>query len=544
MSIFNSVPLPKIKSSWHRENHDVEMSFNFGGNYPLLCEKVSPGERWICDIEQLVRTMPLAAPVYGRSRVKIDAFFIPTRLIWDDWEEFITLGITGQATFTPPTIEYTSTPSTANAVTNINRAFGVGGLADYLNFSTDLQASLGNPFHRRCDALPFRAYQLIYNEYYRNQNLQDEIPIIKNSGNTILQLSPSTGEEYKALSNFFIRNRNWQRDYFTSALPEPQKGPDVAIPYGDIEISSDGNLKLEAELPITSGTNNLQITSGAAGDMVAGNGTNKVSYFSGLKAGLDSSVIPTIEDLRYAETLQEYYEANARGGSRYKEHLLNIWHVRSKDARLDRPEYLGGYRAPLSISDVEQMSETGTTAQGTLSGKGLSAGGAKVFRYSVPEYGIIMMLVSSVPNSVYFQGDRRQYMYRDAFDYPNPFFANLGEQPIYKGEILYKDSQSHDFSEFGYTPRYSEAKFIPSSIHGMFRKSLRYWTISRQFANGLSDDVNLNSNFIQMQASEVANIFPSQVSDDDKLLGAFYIHIKRKLRGIPYYGVPRLIHSV
>ena len=540
MSIFNSVPLPKIKSSWHKENHDVLITFNYGGLYPLLCEKVSPGERWIVDLEQMIRTMPLSAPVYGRSKVKVDAFFVPTRLIWDDFEEFITLGITGQATYTPPTIEV-DTASVANA-TNHNKIFGIGGLADYLGFSTNSQAVIGQAFHRKVDALPFRVYQLIYNEYYRNESLQNEIPISRASGNLTIANNASYPE--RAFANFFIRNRNWQRDYFTSALPQPQKGPSVAIPYGDIEISADGTLKMEAQNPVTSGTNNLQLTAGPVGDVTAGNGTNKVSYSSGLKAGLDSTVIPTIEDLRYAETLQEYYEANARGGSRYKEHLLNIWHVKSKDSRLDRPEYLGGYRGPLSISDVEQMSESGTTAQGTLTGKGLSAGGSKLLRYSVPEYGFIMVIISVVPNSVYFQGDRRQYLYKDAFDYPNPFFANLGEQPIYKGEILFKDSASHDQTEFGYTPRYSEVKFIPSSVHGQFRDTLRYWTISRKFAIGSGDTVNLNDAFIQMQASEVANIFPSQVSDDDKLLGAFYFHVKRKLRGIPYYGVPRLIHSV
>lgn len=548
--IFSSVPQTKISRSRHNLSHQVKASFDPGTLNPILTELARPGDTWKCSLEQFVRTMPMIAPVMDMVDIKVDAFFVPIRLIWDDFEDFITLGLTGEFQATPPTIS-TSAESTYYADIH-NKIQGVGGLGDYLNFPSH-NYSNGDSVNYQFDALPFRAYQFIYNEYFLNENLDTPIPLNVSSGDTPITYLSETSNSYH--THFYLKNRGWRKDYFTSALPYPQKGPAVKIPYGDIEISPelDSNDKpvpfgfntYKAPTQSSGDTGDLKyvVTSDAAGaahfvtnDEVS---PKTLAYYSGLKGSLDPSSLPTIEELRYAEVLQEFYEANARGGTRPKEYYLNIWHTRSKDSRLDRPEYLGGYRGPITISDIDQTSQSATTAQGTLAGKGVSAGGQKLFRYHVPEWGIIMVIMSVQPKTAYYQGYRRWNLYKDAFDWPNPFFANLGEQEIYNKEIYTDPSDNKDDNTFGYTPRYSECKFIPDTVHGQFRSTLDYWHLARKFGSR----PNLNSAFVHVQPSEMARIFPSQVDNNDKLVGTFFFHISCKMY-LPYWGVPRLLHSI
>lgn len=534
MSIFNTTPLPKIKRSTHNESHQVKLSFDAGTLYPIMTELCLPGDTWKVRLEQFIRTMPMIAPVLDRIDVKVDAFFVPLRLIWDDFEDFITLGTTGEFTAYAPRIVLQSSSPTQQYVNLANPIVGIGGLSDYLNFPTNHIPVIGQPFDRVMDALPFRAYQFIYNEYYRNQDLEDEIPVNRSSGPMVIISSGSPEAQY---SNFYLQQRGWRKDYFTSALPRPQKGPAVRIPTGD--IVADGVFKLHGAGTTNSISNQVTIT---GQDPVTGvgdvhlnwrpGGGSTMQYESGLK-----SELPTIEELRYAECLQEYYEANARGGTRPKEYYLNIWRTRTKDARLDRPEWLGGYRGPVTISDIDQTSQSDISAQGTLAGKGMSAGGSKLFKYHSSEWGIIMCIMSVTPKSAYYQGTRRWNLYDDVFDWPNPYFANLGEQEVYKDEIY--DDPATNGQTFGYTARYAECKFIPDSVHGQFRTTLNYWHLARQFNSA----PNLNKNFVHVQPSDVARIFPNQVMNNDKFLGTFFFHVQRNM-GLPYYGIPRLLHSI
>lgn len=544
MSIFSQIPIPKIARSTHQLNHTYQMTGDFGVIYPIMTELAFAGDTWKFDLEQFVRSMPMIAPVMSMVDIKVDAFFCPIRLIWDDFEDWITLGPTGEASFDWPTIKYSGSAPQAD---KLNKIFDVGGLSDYLNFPSATAVS-GQSFSRELDALPFRVYQTVYNEYFRNENLDPEINVAHSSG--VLSIT-STSSSPGLFDNFFLRYRGWNKDYFTSALPFPQKGPAVRLPAQDvvIEPSDDQGLKFKAVGPAVMTTDQTYGFGGVvdsqdgqtailSGFSTADNGNYRIlEYDSGLVAS--GANAPTIEELRYCEVLQEFYEANARGGSRPKEYYLNIWHTRTKDSRLDRPEYLGGYRGPITITDIDQTSQSDISAQGTPSGKGVSAGGNKLVRYHCSEHGYIMVLVSITPRSSYSQGFRKMNLYRDVFDFPNPFFANLGEQEIKNLELYDNPADGKNDNTFGYTPRYAEAKFIPSTVHGKLRSNMNYWTLTRQFASR----PNLNSAFVHINPAELARIFPSQVTDNDKFVATFYFKVKRRMY-LPYWGVPRLIHSL
>lgn len=549
MSIFSQIPIPRIARSTHKLNHSYQMTGDYGGIYPILCELAYAGDTWKFDLEQFVRSMPMIAPVMSMSDIKVDAFFCPIRLIWDDFEDWITLGPTGEASFDWPTILMSAGSPSSESAKRLNSICDTGGLADYLNFPSYSFIG-GASGSRELDALPFRVYQTIYNEYFRNQNLETEIPVLHSSGRSQIQLSGTSESLY---SNFTLRYRGWNKDYFTSALPFPQKGPAVRLPSaGDVVISADPDEHLQVSatgvgtFPLNSQANVSSVIDGADGDTVGASlllenesGLRYIDYAAGLKGTVQTIDAPTIEELRYAEVLQEFYEANARGGSRPKEYYLNIWHTRTKDSRLDRPEYLGGYRGPITITDIDQTSQSDISAQGTPSGKGVSAGGNKLCRYHCSEHGYIMVLVSITPRSSYSQGFRKMNLYRDVFDFPNPFFANLGEQEIKNLELYDDPSDGKNNDTFGYTPRYAEAKFIPSTVHGKLRTNMNYWTLTRQF----SSRPNLNAAFVHINPAEMARIFPSQVTDYDKFVATFYFKIKRRMY-LPYWGVPRLIHSI
>lgn len=558
MSIFSSVPISKVSRSTFNLDHENKISFNFGGLYPILCQTVLPGDKMSLGIQSFIRTVPLLSPVMDRNDIKVDAFFCPMRLIWDNYEKWLQCT---DETIKMPKVMFASTGNVNFSL--YDSLMGVGSLADYLGFASvspttfpNASSAITAPYGavRQMNALPFRTYQLIYDYYYRNKALELSLEDpnnpakllgydIKDNNDTVL-ITGGTN----AISNlFFIKNRSWRRDPFTSALPDPQKGNPVLMPTGDIVDDGHFNLDINnsagspGDLFVSSGNDVLRATTSGVAD--------RLDYKSGLK--IDA---PTIEDFRYAEVLEEYEEALARSGSgelgSFKEWLLSIWRTLSPDARLDRPEYLGGYRGPIQISEVPQTSSaTATSAQGTLAGKGLSVGGQLLFKNKhFKEPGYLMVIMSVVPKSSYFQGDPRQFLYSNCYDFPNPYFANLGEQEVYAQEVSASNALMNPSQQktFGYQVRNYEMKQIPDAVHGALRSNLMYWHEGRYFPDYVSGssfhtDVNLNEEFIKMHAAEVGRIFPSSETSD-KLIGEFFFNFRAK-RSLPYYGVPRVGHN-
>ena len=547
MSIFSSVPITKLSRSTFNLDHENKLSFNFGGLYPILCQTVLPGDKMSLGVQSFIRTVPLLSPVMHRNDIKIDSFFVPMRLIWSKTEEWLQCT---DSTIRMPLLKFDTSFDNSQTDYSIlwDNITGVGSLADYLGFaSLDYGNCIvdagGKISDRTLNLLPFRTYQLIYDFYYRNKTLEssifdDQYYSVNDDQDCVLL--PGTDPR---VSHFLLKYRSWRRDPFTSALPDPQKGNPVLMPTG--EIVADGKLFLTDAQSTNQTVSQASTSSSNPGAL--SNSNSLLGYSKGLK--IDS---PTIEDFRYAEVLEEYEEALARSGAgqtgSFKEWLLSIWRTLSPDARLDRPEYLGGYRGPIQISEVPQTSAaTNTSPQGTLAGKGLSVGGQLLFKNKhFKEPGYLMVIMSVVPKSAYFQGDPRQFLYESPFDFPNPYFANLGEQEVFEQEIsaahaIYNPSAQ---KTFGYQVRNYEMKQIPDSIHGALRSSLLYWHEGRKFSDDPDDNstgVNLNKAFVKMQPTEVSRIFPSSETSD-KLIGEFFFNFRAK-RSLPYYGIPRVGHT-
>lgn len=505
MSIFTRVPIRAPKKSAFNLSHERKFSCNMGELVPIMCQEVLPGDNFRVRLEQLVRFQALKSPMMHRVDVSTHFFFVPNRLLWNKWEDFITGGKDG--TSNPIFPRYSITDET------IPHTF-VGGLLDHL----------GYPSQQNCEnitinALPIRAYYMIWNEYFRDQNLSSEIPIDLGSGIEDLSL-PKNGALLK---------RAWEKDYFTSALPWAQRGPEVNInttqANAPIGTNVGGNFEpyVVGNSAGTGGQYNIRSQSQQTGE-------------TGQPLVVDSEQsITSINELRRAYRLQEWLEKNARGGARYIEQILSHFGVKSSDARLQRPEYIGGGKTPVMISEVLQQSETSQNSpQGNMAGHGVSAGTSPFFKRSFEEHGFIIGLLSVTPKPAYMQGLPRIFSKFDKFDYYFPEFDNLGEQPIY-GRELYLDQYDDDKNNktLGYTPRYAEYRYIPSTVHGDMRTSLKFW----HMANDYSESPNLNQTFIECDPTH--RVFAVEDKSYDKLVIQTYADV-RAIRPMSKYAVPKL----
>lgn len=454
-------------------SYDHKLSCNFGELIPVHVQEALPGDLLKLDTQVMIRFAPLLAPIMHKVDCFVHHFFVPNRIIYKDWEKFITGGANTGDPVSPswPTVYVSDTKTVA------------GTLADYLgvpSFSGGKSANIS--------VLPFAAYQAIYSEYYRDQNLQSEIPYVAVSGSnsdTVFNV---------------LRYRAWQHDYFTGALPFAQKGASVDVPLGDVKLnpnSSDAGIIVDAASHTA--VPNSNISSGTSGYLKADTPGLSAVYDPNGSLEVGST---TITDLRRAFKLQEWLEKQARGGTRLIENVLEHFGVRSSDARLNRPEYLGGSRTPVVISEVLQTSSTDATSpQANMSGHGVGVGqGSYNKRYFAEEHGFFMSIMSVMPNTAYFQGLPRMFSRDDRLDYFWPSFQHIGEQAVLNKE-LYVNHNTPD-GVFGYVPRYAEYKYMPSRVSGDFKTTLKYWHLAREFAS----DPSLNSDFISLNASTQASM--------------------------------------
>lgn len=545
-NIFNSIRMKRPKRNAFNLSYESKLTMNMGELVPIMCTPVVPGDKFRVRTESLVRLAPLVAPMMHRVNVFTHYFFVPNRLVWEHWEDFITKGVDGENAPVFPTVFVSNTLNSESS-----RYYGHGSLWDYLGLPSctavgdstpsDLNGGVVYPADYQVSALPFRAYQLIYNEYYRDQNLTDpvEIPLTDGEGG-INDIRPL----------LTLRRRAWEKDYFTSALPWLQRGPEVSVPIQGTQGSLDVVYNDVGDGQLWRDKDGRQVPGGAINFIPNSTGEGNTGYIgnnisSGQNAQLefdpngtltvDSSQIGvSINDLRTSNALQRWFERNARSGSRYIEQILAHFGVRSSDARLQRPQFLGGGRMPISVSEVLQTSSTDETSpQANMAGHGISAGVNNGFKHYFEEHGYIIGIMSITPRSGYQQGVPKDFTKFDNMDFYFPEFAHLSEQEIKNKELFVTNDPEYNEATFGYTPRYAEYKYHQSEAHGDFRGNLSFWHLNRIF----NDRPNLNTTFVECNPSN--RVFATSDTEDDKFWVQIYQDVKA-LRLMPKYGTPRL----
>lgn len=539
-NIFNSVKLKRPRRNVFNLSYENKLTANAGELVPIMCKPVVPGDKFRVNTEMLVRLAPLVAPMMHRVDVFTHYFFVPNRLLWNQWEDFITKGVDGTGVPAFPKIalraDWVSPTSAAVLLSD-------GSLWDYLGLPT-IGGFNGIAFPERnpnsvippvgyeVSALPFRAYQLIYNEYYRDQNLTQPIDFTLDGG-LVTNIT-------EIMSLLTLRRRAWEKDYFTSALPWVQRGPDVTVPVNNNSGSLDVVLKDSPHsdvyhVPGTTAFPKDGALRSISGALVIGGGEPDPAYLepSNFQVNVDELGV-SINDLRTSNALQRWFERNARSGSRYIEQILSHFGVRSSDARLQRPQFLGGGRTPVSISEVLQTSSTDTTSpQANMAGHGISAGVNHGFKRYFEEHGYIIGVMSIRPRTGYQQGVPKDFRKFDNMDFYFPEFAHLGEQEIKNEELYLQQTPAGNDGVFGYTPRYAEYKYSMNEVHGDFRGNMAFWHLNRIF----SESPNLNTTFVECNPSN--RVFATAGISDDKYWIQLYQDVKA-LRLMPKYGTPML----
>lgn len=543
----NPTKIDMSRSTFNR-NSSLKTSFNVGDIIPFFIDEVLPGDTFDVATSKVVRMPSLLTPLMDNLYLDTYFFFVPNRLVWAHWREFC--GENTQSAWIPTT-QYEVPQITAPAGTG----WTTGTIADYFGIP------IGVP-NLSCNALPFRAYALIMNEWFRDQNLCDPLsfPVDDatvagvNTGNFVTDVAKG-GLPYKAAK---------YHDYFTSCLPAPQKGPDVTIP---VSGGSDYPVyALDKLVPGLSGNsfaavqywNNTNgdglsystaVTNGHDNDTATTHPNFKgvddkanLMTYANLWAVNDGSVsAATINQLRVAFQIQKMYERDARGGTRYIEILKSHFGVTSPDARLQRPEYLGGNRIPITINQVIQNSGTsqGSTPQGTPTGQSLTTDVHSDFKKSFVEHGFIVGVMVARYNHTYQQGLERFWSRKSRFDYYWPAFANIGEMAVLNKEI-YAQGSEKDNEVFGYQEAWADYRYKPSRCTGEMRsqasQSLDIWHLGDDYSSLPA----LSADWIAEDSSVVDRVVAVQQQNANQLWADIYIK-NTCTRPMPLYSIPGLI---
>jgi len=523
---FAMVPRADIPRSRFSMQKTLKTTFDSGLLVPIMCEEVLPGDTFNVNVTMFGRLATPIFPVMDNLHLDSFFFFVPNRLVWTNWVKFM-----GEQDNPADSISYTI-PQQVSPV----GGYAIGSLQDYLGLPTVGQVGNANTVSH--SALPTRAYNLIYNQWFRDENLQNSRVVDKGDGP---DASPAT--------NYSILRRGKRHDYFTGSLPWPQKGGTaVTLPLGTsapiVRTSNAANWKA-----YVNGTNTLI----ADGDVRVGSGVGNmevasVNSFSldpvgGLYADLSTATSATINQLRQSFQIQKLLERDARGGTRYTEILRSHFGVTSPDARLQRPEYLGGGSTLINISPIAQTSGTGvsgqSTPQGNIAAMGTYLAKGHGFTQSFVEHGYVIGVVSVRADLTYQQGLRRHWSRSTRYDYYFPAFAMLGEQAVLNKEI-YVTGGSSDTDVFGYQERWAEYRYNPSEITGLFRSTAAGTIDPWHYAQKFTSLPTLNSTFIQDTPPLARNLAVGAGANGQQLLLDAFFNVNAA-RPLPMYSVPGLI---
>lgn len=524
-NVFETVSGLRPGRSVFNLSYEKKMTCDMGMLVPCYAQECVPGDKFVVGNEIVVRMGPALSPILHELNVFVHYFFVPYRLLWpgdevgpNTWESFISGGPNGTDASVLPKWSVTN-----NAM---------GSLWDYLGFPIGQTGSANfKPM-----AFPMNAYNLIYNEYYRDQDLIGKV----------------------SLSNESILLRAWEKDYFTSARPWRQRGTAPALPitvggtvtpsgtgsYPILRHSADGN-QITSHDTVAANAGFTVKSTGAvtAGDALGTLASDIAAQLSVAGSGFTATSFQ-VSDLRLTVQIQRWLERNARSGVRYTEFLQSHFGVSPRDERMQRPEFLGGSKMPIIVSEVLQTSATGltggSTPQGGMAGHGLGvSSNGRLFSYFCEEFGLIMGILSVMPRSGYSQGVNRQWLRTTRYDFYSPEFAHLSEQPVWQGELFLDSVDADNQTVFGYQGIYDEMRYRMNEASGMFAKgqTLDYWHLMREFTAAPT----LSQTFIQVNpaANGMKRVFADQTADH-----AFYLNVANIVKGIrpmPFEPFPGLV---
>lgn len=564
-SRFAQAPQVDIQRSTFDRSSGHKTTFNAGKLVPIYVDEVLPGDTFEMKTSAIIRGSTPIYPVMDNANLDIYFFYVPNRLVWDHWKEFNGENTTNKW---EQTVEY-SIPQMAPPLANNSTPAGweKGTLADYMGIPTLIGpgASQTNPEYT-VNHLPFRAYCLIYNEWFRDQNLQDPVLIDTGDSQTngrhlVPETTPIEYQIQAALQGANLLPVNKYFDYFTGALPEPQKGPDVLLPLGNTApiITNQSPNSILPQYGVTfksdqftevGKTHNLsiQVTGQKYGKMVANNSATTTleaqnAVPNNLIADLGNATAATINELRLAFQLQKLYERDARGGTRYIEIIKSHFGVTSPDARLQRPEYLGGERIPINIDQVIQTSGTaeGTTPQGNTGAYSLTGNQGSYFKHSFVEHGYVLGLACVRTEHTYQQGLEKIWNRKNRFDFYWPALANIGEQAILNKEIYLQDSKAMNEEAFGYQEAWAEYRYKPSRVSSAFRSNIETGSLDAwHYADYYEALPKLSAEWVQETYKNVDRTLAVQSTLEDQYIADFWFKCKCT-RPMPIYSIPGLI---
>lgn len=544
-------PNVDIKRSTFYQKYGIKTSFNAGQLIPLDWQEVLPGDTFSVDMACVVRMSTPIHPIMDDIWLDTYFFFVPARLCWNHWKEFM-----GENTTSAWEQE---TEYEIPQITAPTGGWAKGSIMDYMGIPTKVN-------NLSVNHMPVRAYVNIWNEWFRDENLQD--PAYIDLGDTTTAGSNGSTYVTDAIKGGMPLPVNKYQDYFTTALPQPQKGPDVTLPIGDAApvigngkainftignttnnpwTLSQVSLKNSLEesfatlrqsntptqnLPYQPAPNQLGT------DNVVGLHTNP--EYSGIIADLSTATAAKINTVRLAFQMQKALEKDARGGTRYVEMIKAHFGVTSPDARQQRPEYLGGTRMPINISQVVQTSSTDSTSpQGNTAAYSVTGYKGNGYTKSFTEHGFVLTLVAVRTTHTYQQGIERKWSRLRRFDYYFPVFANIGEQAILNKEI-YAQGNTEDTEAFGYQEPWAEYRYVPNRVSGAMRSNYAQTLDSWHLADDYDSLPILGSEWIQETKANIDRTLAVQSSVEDQFFGDFYF-INKATRPMPMYGIPGLV---